>query len=290
MNNLFYKASRCVRYPSIPYYYSRWLLSRWAPHLTAVQCYSSLSILQNWYNFSQYYSFRNSIPDSEKMLLQGLSFGALPNSVVIDIGANIGLFTPCLADIYRQSRILSFEPSRETFRVLSRHVDTSLFANRISLYRQAVSNYDGITTFLDDQSSSATNRLLTAEESLSPNSMNKIYEVPTVSLDSFCTNHSIESIELLKVDVEGFEAQVLDGARRMLAEDRIKHIFLELCPSNLAAVGTTPLELWSMIESLDLNAFSISPDSSLHLIDLKYFEHSKLENIVLAKRPSRQCL
>jgi len=286
LNNFFFKVSRCFRYPSIPYYYTRWLLSRWFPRLTDVHCYSSHSVLQNWYNFSQYYSFRHSIPDFEKKLLKRLSTGALSGSVVIDIGANIGLFTLCLADIYKQSKIYSFEPSRDTFQILSSHINSSPFSDRVSHYSLAVSSFDGITTFLDDQSSSATNRLLSPQESLASNGKKQIYEVPTVSLDSFCSMHNIESIELLKVDVEGFEAQVLDGASMMLDQNRIKCIFLELCPSNLAAVGTSPLELWSMIDSLGLNAFRISPDSSLHPIDLVYFEQSKLENILLTKQRS----
>lgn len=284
MNRLLYKATQCIRYPSIPYWYSRWLLSRWVPSLVEVECYSRLSVLREWHNFSQYYSFRHSIPDSEKTILETLSSGALAGSTVIDVGANIGLFTLGLADIFRQSSIISFEPSPATFEVLRRHVDASPFAGRVSLHCKAASSCDGTTTFVDDQSSSATNRLLAPGESLTTESDHNVYEVPTVSIDSFCCAHNIDAVELLKVDVEGFEVQVLEGAKEMIAQNRVKHIFLELCPANLSAVGSTAAQLWLKVQSLGLSAFRIASDSSLHLVGLDYFESAELENIILAKR------
>jgi hypothetical protein len=52
--------------------------------------------------------------------------------------------------------------------------------------------------------------------------------VPTVSLDRFCEEHSIDHINLLKLDIQGNEHRALAGARRMLRAGRIGTIFTEL--------------------------------------------------------------
>jgi hypothetical protein len=52
--------------------------------------------------------------------------------------------------------------------------------------------------------------------------------IDTVSIDDFCEAHSLEVVDLLKMDIQGHEASALRGARRMLSEGRIGTIFLEL--------------------------------------------------------------
>jgi hypothetical protein len=52
--------------------------------------------------------------------------------------------------------------------------------------------------------------------------------VPTVSLDSFCTEHEIDRIDLLKLDIQGNEHQALAGAAHLLNTGRIGTILTEL--------------------------------------------------------------
>jgi hypothetical protein len=60
-----------------------------------------------------------------------------------------------------------------------------------------------------------------------------ICEVNIITLDSFCFENNITQIDLLKMDTEGNEFAILEGAKRMLAERRIKAIHFEFGGSNI---------------------------------------------------------
>ena len=55
------------------------------------------------------------------------------------------------------------------------------------------------------------------------------YTVPTITLDSFVKKYKIKSIDLLKVDIEGSEHLMLQGARKTLKKNKIKIILIEIC-------------------------------------------------------------
>ena len=55
------------------------------------------------------------------------------------------------------------------------------------------------------------------------------YTVPTITLDSFVKKNKIKSIDLLKVDIEGSEHLMLQGARKTLKKNKIKTILIEIC-------------------------------------------------------------
>ena len=55
------------------------------------------------------------------------------------------------------------------------------------------------------------------------------YMVPTITLDSFVKKYKIKSIDLLKVDIEGSEHLMLQGARKTLKKNKIKIILIEIC-------------------------------------------------------------
>merc|ERR1740123_1279436 len=69
-------------------------------------------------------------------------------------------------------------------------------------------------------------------------------EVAMVSLDSFfgeyMSSNSVEWIDILKLDVEGYEMGALRGAERLLAEGRVHYLVLEFHPGMLGATGTDP--------------------------------------------------
>jgi hypothetical protein len=54
-------------------------------------------------------------------------------------------------------------------------------------------------------------------------------DVRVVTLDQFCAEHQIDRIDLLKVDAQGFELRVLNGARQLIERVAVPVIFLEVC-------------------------------------------------------------
>ena len=74
-------------------------------------------------------------------------------------------------------------------------------------------------------------------------------EIPLLEVDSFCATHHLDRLHLLHADIQGFELEILEGARRTLAEDRVDVLFLSThgeplhraCREHLAANTTMRL-------------------------------------------------
>ena len=67
-------------------------------------------------------------------------------------------------------------------------------------------------------------------------------------LDQICRIHGISSVRLAKIDVEGFELEVLRGAGDLLGR-QIEHLFVELHPPQLAALGQSPGEVEDLLRT-----------------------------------------
>ena len=61
-----------------------------------------------------------------------------------------------------------------------------------------------------------------------PLSIETELKVEGITIDQYCLKNNIEQIDILKIDVQGNELKVLEGAKRMLTNNRIKLIFLEI--------------------------------------------------------------
>ena len=132
-----------------------------------------------------------------------------PGMKVFDVGANAGFYT--LASARRVApggHVWAFEPLADNVCALRRHVALNGLTN-VTVVQAAASDRSGVAGFLEGANRSA-GRL--ADESA--------YLVPTVSLDEFCGAHRLEPPDLVKIDVEGAEHRVLEGARHMLSKGR----------------------------------------------------------------------
>jgi FkbM family methyltransferase len=71
--------------------------------------------------------------------------------------------------------------------------------------------------------------------------------VPQIALDDYAAEHGIERIDLLKMDVEGYECHVLRGAARLLAEHRIGCVVTEMHDGFLTRAGASRAELEELL-------------------------------------------
>ena len=137
------------------------------------------------------------------------------DDLFIDVGANIGSFT-VLASAHNQARSMSFEPVPATFKYLQRNIAINNIEN-VSLYNVAVGSKKSKVYFTDNQDT--TNHVTEANEK-------SALEVDVVVLDEVLKN--IASPALLKIDVEGYETEVIRGAAETLANINLKAIIIEL--------------------------------------------------------------
>lgn len=149
--------------------------------------------------------------------------------IVFDVGAHLGETATVLAKAFPTSQIHSFEPSPETFARLQQHV--SAWRN-VKPVNAALGSSGGIST-LNINQFGATNSLLRGaevEEKTVADLMRpvKTVEVTVRTLDDYCQQEGINFVDLLKMDVQGFEIEVLHGARTFLANSHIALIYSEV--------------------------------------------------------------
>jgi FkbM family methyltransferase len=137
-----------------------------------------------------------------------------PDDTFLDIGANIGSYT-ILASGVRKARTIAFEPDPETALKLRRNIDTNNLNELVVLHEVALGSSDGDVSFTVGQD--------TINHVAAPNERN-IRTVPLRTLDSIVEGgHAV----LMKMDVEGYEAQVLGGAKQVLSSPQLLAVVTE---------------------------------------------------------------
>ena len=144
---------------------------------------------------------------------------------VFDVGANIGWYTLLAASLLRgRGKVFSFEPEPHNFDILSRSVLDNNFSN-VQLNNVAVSDTEG------------TADLHISPQAANPGLHSLVYDfgtrsikVPTITLDRYAQKQEIDRIDIVKIDVEGWEPEVLKGGMGLLENNKISEIFLEWVP------------------------------------------------------------
>ena len=180
----------------------------------------------------------------EKIELDVFERLAAISTTIVDVGANIGLYCCIAADrVPAAGKVVAFEPVPENLGYLRRNLEGNELSARVVVEEQAVGQTSSkIEIYLLEGStarhSASAKNVLNSTTSIT---------VPAVSLDDYAEQEFQDRpIDLLKVDVEGFESAVLQGARRVLHEDK-PTLFIEYVPGNLANCGFRPDEFLDII-------------------------------------------
>lgn len=150
--------------------------------------------------------------------------------VVFDVGANKGQTILYLHPFFRNAHFYCFEPDPKTFHSLEQTVEGF---DRVTALNLALGSADE-RRVLYANAASEGNSLLPVSSAIpqasAPGWLQRRgeEEVAVYSLDTFCREHKIESIDLLKLDTQGYEVQILKGAAELLREKAIKLIFTEV--------------------------------------------------------------
>jgi FkbM family methyltransferase len=128
-----------------------------------------------------------------------------PEDTVFDLGANVGPYSISAAS-RTSGKVIAIEPALQTFELLNR--SASQFPNMTAIHT-AISDKSG-TAFLSHGGSSENFKL-------SGNNETQGEEVPLVTVDDIADEHDIESVDIIKMDVEGHELKALAGAKKIIA-------------------------------------------------------------------------
>jgi FkbM family methyltransferase len=173
--------------------------------------------------------------------------------VFFDVGANIGLFTVVASDaVGKAGEVHAFEPCGKTFSRLGENVDLNGVVN-VRLNQLALSAEPGrleLNVSVDghDAWNSCAGTLAGGEGT------REVVEVCT--LDGYCMSRKLWP-NLVKVDVEGWEASVLRGGQSVLQSHRSPDLLVEFTRSNCIAAGTSTNELFKQITSFGYELFHV---------------------------------
>ena len=145
--------------------------------------------------------------------------GDKKDMTVLDIGANVGLFSYYIAP--KASRVIAIEPSALHFETLSKMVEFNGLGN-VAPLKAAIAGQTGTSTFYHNSN--------TTMFSLKPdvNSLpDEAEEVDTLSMDELFKTCGIEHVDLLKLDVEGSEMDIIASAGFAAVADKIDMIIGE---------------------------------------------------------------
>jgi FkbM family methyltransferase len=148
----------------------------------------------------------------------------LPLEVVFDVGANLGQTSDKLLAAFPSASVFAFEPHPDTFRTLTR---TRSGHDRLNAFNVALSDADGSADFYEygmSQINSLTNK---ARYAVRSGAEPKVTTVSCVRMDRFCAEHAIERVDLLKIDTEGHDLMVLQGATGLLTDGRVRFVYVE---------------------------------------------------------------
>jgi FkbM family methyltransferase len=175
--------------------------------------------------------YRNSLPQGTDLAADiNRSFGRENIRTVFDVGANVGQSALEYWEIFPRATIYSFEPIRATYDKL--RAATRAYP-RIQAFQCAMSARKG------------TGKIYVASDSRKssihhPRGGDQTEQIDLVTLDEFTSGAAIPKIDFLKIDTEGHEFDVLQGATSLLQTQRIRLLMLE-CEPIPTGVGFTAL-------------------------------------------------
>jgi FkbM family methyltransferase len=181
-----------------------------------------------------------------------------PSDLFIDIGANAGVYT-VLSSADIGASTIAVEPIPDTFSLLLQNININGVQEKVTLYNIALGRQAGKLSFTKNLDT--VNHVVAAGDDTTD-----VVEVDVKMLDELCRNRAPA---LIKIDVEGFESEVLEGAAGVLQQPALKAIIIELNGSG-ARYGTDENKIHLKLLDLGFEPYTYEPFSR-QLTKLKTF-------------------
>ncbi len=180
--------------------------------------------------------------------------------VVIDVGAHIGALSIYLAKhIVTNGWVYAFEADPVNFQALIRHVAQNNVFN-IRCFNNAISDVDGKqVSIIHSFSNSGGSRIvkdIKDKDNVGMGSYNDIHKVITISIDTFVYSNKLKRVDAIKIDVEGYETNVLRGALQTIQEYK-PVLMVEINDKNLRQFGSSEYELRKLLSTLGYKVVSV---------------------------------
>ena len=154
------------------------------------------------------------------------------NTVIFDVGANVGNYSQEIVKEFKNVnfQLYSFEPSKKTFFELKKR-----FKNlpNLKLYNIGFGEKSEVKTLFYDKKKSGLASMYNRRLLHFGIKMNLQESIKIYTIDDFCKKKQIQQIDFLKLDTEGHELNILNGAKKMIESDAIRFIQFEFGGCNI---------------------------------------------------------
>jgi FkbM family methyltransferase len=174
----------------------------------------------------------HGLAGAEPETSQALRFFFERSRVFIDVGANYGLYSMLAPRWNDHLRVVAFEPVKPIYESLLKNIEINRLSDRVICENMALSAQSGSATLYLPSSESKD---LESTGTLSGSGWQvrqkaQPVQVQSIRFDDYEAAHPM-SVDLIKIDVEDFEADVLQGMSRVLRRDR-PFVVCEILPRN----------------------------------------------------------
>lgn len=184
----------------------------------------------------------------------------IPNPVFFDVGANVGLYTIPASKV-EGITVYAIEPTAKNFWKLQQNFALNTpFTAHLHLLNIALSDQQGFSYIANPvEGNDGTFRI---EHTMS----NKSYLLAVTTFDQIIQHHAVTHIDVLKMDVEGYEGKVLKGFQS-ISTVKPKHIIMEFS-DYVERVGNKKQEIFDYLISLNYEALTVDGESVNQTDDL----------------------
>jgi FkbM family methyltransferase len=181
----------------------------------------------------------------EEDMLRCWETAAKGAKLILDVGANAGIYSLAALAIQPDATVHAFEPTPE----IAARLRATAKLNRLDqlyVHEEAVFSKNGQASLKRFRGELGTNEGMNfISQDIGESGVER---VQTVCLDGFCQDHSIDYIDLMKIDIQGHEHSALKGAERLIRSGHIGIIFLELNWAQSAGAACPATESIRLLE------------------------------------------
>ena len=180
----------------------------------------------------------------EKSTIEFLNRNVNQNNVVIEVGANIGAHTLQIAKLAgKKGRVIAIEPTQFAIEKLKKNISLNPNISNITVVKKVVSDVEA-------RGKDAINSDWSMNSQQSPEKINFL----STTVDKLVEGLELCHVDLLKIDVDGYDYKVLKGAKETIRKEK-PTIFIELCEYTLQQKGDSIVDIFNFLEGFGYECF-----------------------------------
>ena len=175
----------------------------------------------------------------------------------LDVGANLGYYTALAARaVGPNGRVLAVEPDPDSFGYLEQTIAANAVGN-VEAFPVAASDAPATLPLYISTDNRGDNRLYASGEDRPQ------VEVTARPLDALLRENKIDTVDLIKIDVQGYEPKVISGLRETITSSPNLTLLTEFWPQGIDEAGEDANEFLQTLRELGLTLHELQPDGSL---------------------------